>query len=168
MRTDMMNYLIGRAPDIWSLRQLAGCRNHPAEHAPILKSDGNEQYTVNGVSASVLDGHLWALRSLNLIGQATEVFNNVPGMHGSPTKWQGLNQSSSFRSCSTTSPPSPWPPPVNARSRTRCTSRHWLGGSVNVEPSAAANPAPKASEYRPSDRARVAALSIIVGGLLSV
>ena len=38
--------------------------------------------TVNGVDPNVLDGHLWAFLNLNLTGQATEVFNSVPTMHG--------------------------------------------------------------------------------------
>ena len=40
------------------------------------------QATVNGIDPSVLDGHLWAFLNLNLTHQTTEVFNNVPSMHG--------------------------------------------------------------------------------------
>ena len=38
--------------------------------------------TVNGVGPNVLDGQLWAFLNLNLTGQAHEVFNTVPAMHG--------------------------------------------------------------------------------------
>jgi hypothetical protein len=49
---------------------------------PITRNHVSEPYTVNGVDASVFDGHLLAFRNLNLTGRANDVFSSVPGVHG--------------------------------------------------------------------------------------
>ena len=81
-RTDTMNYLIGRAPDIESLFLCAEHRSRQDDPRPIQRNEVDAQSTVNGIDPSVLDGHLWAFLNLNLTHQAKEVFNNVPSMHG--------------------------------------------------------------------------------------
>ena len=89
-RTDTMNYLIGRAPDIEGLLRWAESRNLQQDPPPISRTEVNLQVTPNGVDPSVLDGHLWGFLNLNLTGQAKEIFNNVPTMHGLEV-WRRIN-----------------------------------------------------------------------------
>ena len=77
-----LNCLIGRAPDMQSLLQWAEYRNRTENPLPIIRADVDAQVTVNGIDPTVLDGHLWAFLNLNLTGQAKELSNNVPSMHG--------------------------------------------------------------------------------------
>ena len=61
LRTDTMNQLIGRAPDIQSLLRWTDSRSHQVGALPVTRGDVNEQYAANGVDTSVLGGHPWAL-----------------------------------------------------------------------------------------------------------
>ena len=81
-RTDTMNYLIGRAPDIESLLLWAERRSRQEDPKPIHRNEVDSQVTVNGVDPSVLDGHIWAYLNLNITHQTKEVFDNVPSMRG--------------------------------------------------------------------------------------
>ena len=65
-RTDTMNYLIGRDPDIESLLLWAEHRSRQDDPRPIQRNEVDAQSTVNGIDPSVLDGHLWAFFNLNL------------------------------------------------------------------------------------------------------
>ncbi len=58
-RTDPVNYLIGRAPDIQSLLQWAEARNLQTDPRPITMTGVGMLSTVNGVDPDVLGGHLW-------------------------------------------------------------------------------------------------------------
>ena len=69
-RTDTMNYLIGRAPDMQHLLQWAGSRRVRSDPKPTTSADVSILNTINGVDPNVLHGHLWAFPNLNLTGQA--------------------------------------------------------------------------------------------------
>ena len=81
-RTDTMNYLIGRAPDIESLLLWAEHRSRQDDPKPIHRNEVDTQATVNGIDPSVLDGHLWAFLNLNLTHQAKECLSTYPACMG--------------------------------------------------------------------------------------
>ncbi len=85
-----MKYLIGRAPGIETLLKWAESRNLQRDPQPIDRNEVGVQTTPNGVDPSVLDGHMWGFLNLNLTGQAKEIFNNVPPMHGLEV-WRRVN-----------------------------------------------------------------------------